>query len=194
MNAAECKNKSYGRLSRGTEGAVFFYPCRFSTFFPSRAARELAAFPGARSSWSVRLQSAVLTAGESRLCPFSVRCRCCQRSRKNAQLASQWDDVSNRVKTGGTLSSAFEAPRAVSRSCTPPTLLAGERSGNLQEGWSATSAFRKSPSPFRKKMIASLIYPALLLHAGCRPHGVSAGRGVRQFAVLYDQMGKSCPP
>jgi hypothetical protein len=43
------------------------------------------------------------------------------------------------------------------------TLLAGERSGNLQEVLERYVSFQKVALTFRKKLIASLIYPCVLL-------------------------------
>ena len=51
---------------------------------------------------------------------------------KDPHFASQLNDVANRVKTGESLSSAFEAQSGIPSIYTT-TLLAGERSGNLQE-------------------------------------------------------------
>ena len=53
------------------------------------------------------------------------------KSQKDAHFAAQIEDVSNRVKTGEALSSAFEAQSGITPLYTT-TLLAGERSGNLQ--------------------------------------------------------------
>jgi type IV pilus assembly protein PilC len=111
---------------------------------------------------------------------------------KNAQLASQLDDVSNRVKTGEALSSAFEAQSGFPVMYTT-TLLAGERSGNLQEVLERYVSFQKVSLTFRKKMIASLIYPALLLTLVAGLMVFLLAVVVPQFAVLYDQMGNKLP-
>src|SRR5215469_17196244 len=54
------------------------------------------------------------------------------KTQKNAHFASQLEDVANRVKTGEALSTAFEAQSGIPVMYTT-SLLAGERSGNLQE-------------------------------------------------------------
>ena len=74
---------------------------------------------------------------------------------KSAHFRSQLDDVTNRVKTGEALSSAFEAQTGVPVMYTT-TLLAGERSGNLQEVLERYVGFQKVSLTFRKKLIASL--------------------------------------
>ncbi len=43
------------------------------------------------------------------------------------------------------------------------TLLAGERSGNLQEVLERYVSFQKVALTFRKKLVASLIYPSVLM-------------------------------
>ena len=81
---------------------------------------------------------------------------------KSAHFPRQLEDVANRVKTGESLSSAFEAQTGVPVMYTT-TLLAGERSGNLQEVLERYVGFQRVSLTFRKKLTASLIYPGLLL-------------------------------
>jgi type IV pilus assembly protein PilC len=111
---------------------------------------------------------------------------------KNANLAAQLDDVSNRVKTGDALSAAFEAQSGFPVMYTT-TLLAGERSGNLQEVLERYVNFQKVSLTFRKKLTASLIYPALLMTLVIGLMIFLLAVVVPQFAVLYDQMGSKLP-
>ena len=111
---------------------------------------------------------------------------------KNALFASQLDDVSNRVKTGDALSSAFEAQSGFPLMYTT-TLLAGERSGNLQEVLERYVSFQKVALTFRKKLTASLIYPTLLMTLVIGLMIFLLAVVVPQFAVLYDQMGSKLP-
>jgi type IV pilus assembly protein PilC len=111
---------------------------------------------------------------------------------KNATLAAQIDDVSNRVKTGEALSAAFEAQGGFPVMYTT-TLLAGERSGNLSEVLDRYVSFQKVSLAFRKKLLASLIYPSLLMTLVISLMIFLLAVVVPQFAVLYDQMGSKLP-
>jgi type IV pilus assembly protein PilC len=111
---------------------------------------------------------------------------------RNAIFAGQLEDVSNRVKTGEALSSAFEAQAGFPVMYTT-TLLAGERSGNLQEVLERYVGFQKVALTFRKKLTASLIYPALLMTLVIGLMVFLLAVVVPQFAVLYDQMGSQLP-
>ena len=84
------------------------------------------------------------------------------KTQKNAHFAAQLDDVTTRVKTGESLSAAFEAQSGFPIMYTT-TLLAGERSGNLQEVLERYVGFQRISLTFRKKLISSLIYPCVLV-------------------------------
>jgi type IV pilus assembly protein PilC len=73
------------------------------------------------------------------------------------------------------------------------TLLAGERSGNLQEVLERYVSFQKVSLTFRKKLTASLIYPTLLMTLVIGLMIFLLTVVVPQFAVLYDQMGSKLP-
>src|SRR5580692_10516830 len=114
------------------------------------------------------------------------------KGQKDAHFASQLDDVSTRVKTGESLSAAFEAQTGFPVMYTT-TLLAGERSGNLQEVLERYVSFQRISLTFRKKLITSLIYPALLLTLVLGLMIFLITVVVPQFSVLYDQMGSKLP-
>jgi type IV pilus assembly protein PilC len=111
---------------------------------------------------------------------------------KSAHFAAQLDDVSGRVKTGEALSAAFEAQSGFPLMYTT-TLLAGERSGNLQEVLERYVNFQKVSLAFRKKLITSLIYPCVLICLVCGLMTFMFTVVVPQFAQLYDQMGSKLP-
>jgi type IV pilus assembly protein PilC len=114
------------------------------------------------------------------------------KNQKNARFAAQLDDVCGRVKNGDSLSSAFEAQSGFPIMYTT-TLLAGERSGNLQEVLERYVSFQRVSLTFRKKLVASLIYPGVLLTLVCGLMAFMLVVVVPQFATLYDQMGNKLP-
>jgi type IV pilus assembly protein PilC len=114
------------------------------------------------------------------------------KNQKNAHFAAQLNDVAGRVKTGESLSAAFEAQGGFPVMFTT-TLLAGERSGNLQEVLERYVSFQRISLTFRKKLIGSLIYPAVLLSLVFGLMFFMFAVVVPQFAVLYDEMGSKLP-
>ena len=114
------------------------------------------------------------------------------KNQKNAHFAAQLEDVSARVKTGDSLSAAFEAQSGFPVMYTT-TLLAGERSGNLQEVLERYVSFQRTALTFRKKLVTSLIYPGVLLTLVFCLMFFMFVFVVPQFAVLYDEMGSKLP-
>ena len=111
---------------------------------------------------------------------------------KNAHFSGHLEDVAGRVKTGEALSAAFEAQGGFPLMYTT-TLLAGERSGNLQEVLERYVGFQKVSLAFRKKLMTSLIYPAVLLSLVTGLMIFLITVVVPQFAKLYDEMGSKLP-
>jgi type IV pilus assembly protein PilC len=114
------------------------------------------------------------------------------KNQKNAHFAAQLDDISGRVKTGQSLSEAFEAQSGFPVMYTT-TLLAGERSGNLQEVLERYVSFQKISLTFRKKLITSLIYPCVLMFLVTGLMTFMFTFVVPQFATLYEQLGSKLP-
>jgi len=114
------------------------------------------------------------------------------KNQKNAHFSAQLDDVSGRVKTGESLSSAFEAQSGFPVMYTT-TLLAGERSGNLLEVLERYVSFQRISLTFRKKLITSLIYPCVLMVLVTALVFFMFAYVVPQFAALYDQIGSKLP-
>jgi type IV pilus assembly protein PilC len=124
--------------------------------------------------------------------PILGSLRMLAKNQKNAHFAAQLDDISNRVKTGESLSLAFEAQSGFPVMYTT-TLLAGERSGNLQEVLERYVNFQRISLTFRKKLITSLIYPCVLMVLVAGLVTFMFTYVVPQFAQLYDQLGSKLP-
>jgi type IV pilus assembly protein PilC len=114
------------------------------------------------------------------------------RNQKNAYFSAQLEDVAHRVKTGEPLSSAFDAQGGFPLMFTT-TLLAGERSGTLQEVLERYVSFQRISLTFRKKLVTSLIYPIVLLVLVTALVTFMFAYVVPQFALLYDQLGSKLP-
>lgn len=111
---------------------------------------------------------------------------------KNPNFKAILENVQDRVKSGELLSEAFEAQKATSKIYTT-TLLAGERSGNLEEVLGRYIAFQRITVSFRKKLISSLWYPALLIAALTVMLTFLLTYVVPQFADLYSTLNAKLP-
>lgn len=114
------------------------------------------------------------------------------KGQKNPVFSQQLHNVAARVRTGEAISSAFEAQGGFPLMYTT-TLLAGERSGNLEEVLGRYLSFQRVSLAFRKKLQASLIYPAVLVTLVIGMFIFMITYVVPQFAKLYDQIGTSLP-
>jgi type IV pilus assembly protein PilC len=110
------------------------------------------------------------------------------RRQKLVNFRAQLEDVAARVKTGESISSAFEAQGGFPLVYTT-TLLAGERSGNLEEVLQRYLDFQRVSLTFRKKLTASLVYPAVLVVLVFFMFIFLISFVVPRFAQLYEQLG-----
>jgi len=101
--------------------------------------------------------------------------------------------VRDRVRGGELLSEAFDAQKVFPKVYTT-TLMAGEKSGNLEEVLGRYIAFQRLAVSFRKKLISSLVYPALLVGVLIVMMTFLITFVVPQFANLYHTLGAELPP
>jgi type IV pilus assembly protein PilC len=111
---------------------------------------------------------------------------------KNKFFRSVLDDVRDRVKGGEPLSDAFEA-QGVFPKIYSTTLLAGEKSGNLDEVLSRYLGFLRLTLTFRKKLVTSLIYPAILVVGVTVLITFLVTFVVPRFGALYADLGQNLP-
>lgn len=111
---------------------------------------------------------------------------------KDLNFRAQLEDVASRVRTGESISEAFQAQGNIPVVYTT-TLLAGERSGNLEEVLQRFLDFQRVALTFRKKLRASLIYPVLLITMMIGLLTFLITFVVPRFAELYDQLGTQLP-
>jgi len=114
------------------------------------------------------------------------------KGQKNPSFRAQLGNVAARVRTGESLSSAFEAQGGFPLIYTT-TLLAGERSGHLEDVLGRFLAFQRISLTFRKKLTASLFYPVLLIVMVTALFVFLISFVVPRFAMLYDQIGTNLP-
>lgn len=115
------------------------------------------------------------------------------RRQRNAYFKSMLENVQERVKSGELLSDAFAAQSAGISKIYTTTLLAGERSGNLEEVLSRYITFQRVTLTFRKKLLSSLWYPALLICALVVMLTFLMSYVVPQFADLYTSLNAKLP-
>jgi type IV pilus assembly protein PilC len=117
------------------------------------------------------------------------------RRQRNPYFRSVLQNVFERVKSGELLSDAFAAQATFPRIYTT-TLLAGEKSGNLEEVLNRYIAFQRLTIAFRKKLFASLVYPALLAIMVVVMLSFLVTYVIPQFATLYAAIGRpeAIPP
>lgn len=115
------------------------------------------------------------------------------RRQHNAYFRNILEDVRNRVKGGEMLSEAFTAQGLFPKIYTT-TLLAGEKSGNLEEVLARYIDFQRVALTVRKKLLASLIYPSLLLVGVIVMLTFLITFVIPRFAELFQELRAQLPP
>jgi type IV pilus assembly protein PilC len=111
---------------------------------------------------------------------------------KNKYLQNLLQNVRDRVKGGELLSDAFAAQGVFPKIYTT-TLMAGEKSGNMEEVLSRYIAFQRMALTFKKKLAVSMVYPALLVTVVFIMIIFLVTYVVPQFAKLYQDMDAQLP-
>ncbi len=108
-------------------------------------------------------------------------------------LKSVLDDVHERVRAGSALSEAFEAHGALFPGVYTASLLAGEKSGNLEQVLRRYVGYVKIVGGVRRKTISALVYPAILLLLSMIVVTIIVVRVVPEFGAFYNQFGHELP-
>src|SRR5437764_5802762 len=103
------------------------------------------------------------------------------------------DDVYERVRAGSALSEAFEAHAGLFPGVYTASLLAGEKSGNLEQVLRRYVAYVKVVSGVRRKTISALVYPAILVLLSLVVVTIIVVKVVPEFGNFYNQFGKELP-
>jgi len=102
------------------------------------------------------------------------------------------ENVRERVKGGELLSDAFAAQQVFPKMYTT-TLMAGEKSGSMEEVLGRYIAYQRMVQTFRKKLFVSLVYPALLVSVVTVMLIFLITYVVPKFADLFNNLGADLP-
>jgi type IV pilus assembly protein PilC len=114
------------------------------------------------------------------------------RRQRDKFFAAVLQNVRERVKGGDLLSAAFEAQGVFPKMYTT-TVMAGEKSGNLEDVLGRYVGYQRMSMTFRKKLISSLIYPCLLVVGITVMLSFLVTFVIPRFAELYSQLGVQLP-
>jgi type IV pilus assembly protein PilC len=103
------------------------------------------------------------------------------------------DDVYERVRSGSALSEAFEAHQSLFPGVYTASLLAGEKSGNLEQVLRRYVSYVKVVSTVRRKTISALVYPVILVALSIIVVAIIVIKVVPEFGNFYHQFGKELP-
>ena len=111
---------------------------------------------------------------------------------RDGNLKALLQNVRERVKSGELLSDSFAAQGVFPRIYTT-TLMAGEKSGNMEEVLGRYIAFQRLALTFKKKLAVSLVYPALLVTMVLVMLVFLVTYVVPEFAKLFENLNAKLP-
>ena len=111
----------------------------------------------------------------------------------NPFFKSVLDDVYDRVRAGSSLSEAFEAHGSLFPGVYTASLLAGEKSGNLEQVIRRYVAYVKVVATVKRKTISALVYPVILLLLSMAVVSIIVLRVVPEFGAFYQQFDRELP-
>ena len=111
----------------------------------------------------------------------------------NQVFKSILDDVHDRVRAGSALSEAFEAHGAMFPGVYTASLMAGEKSGNLEQVIRRYVAYVKVVTGVRRKTISALVYPAILFLLSLIVVSLIVLKVVPAFGAFYEGFGEELP-
>jgi type IV pilus assembly protein PilC len=103
------------------------------------------------------------------------------------------DDVHERVRSGAALSDAFDVHRELFPSVYTASLLAGERSGNLDAMLRRYVEYTKIIATVKRKTVSALVYPAILISLALVLVTIIVLKVVPAFSDFYGSFGAQLP-
>jgi type IV pilus assembly protein PilC len=113
--------------------------------------------------------------------------------RKNPVFRKTLEDVRDRVRGGAALSEAFDAQGEMFPKIYSSTLASGERSGEVANVLQRFIAYQKTLLALRRKVLASLIYPAILFVLSIGLVILLITNVLPKFATFYADFGADLP-
>jgi type IV pilus assembly protein PilC len=111
----------------------------------------------------------------------------------NPLFKSVLDDVYERVRAGNSLSEAFEAHGTLFPGVYTASLLAGEKSGSLEQVIRRYVSYVKVVATVKRKTVSALVYPAILLLLSLGVVSIIVLRVVPEFGLFYQQFDRPLP-
>jgi len=111
----------------------------------------------------------------------------------NPTLKAVLDDVHEKVRSGTALSDAFAAHGDLFPSVYTASLMAGERSGNLESVLRRFVAYSKTIDTVRAKTVSAMIYPIILISLAIVLVGIIVIKVVPTFAEFYTSFNAQLP-
>jgi type IV pilus assembly protein PilC len=103
------------------------------------------------------------------------------------------DDVYDRVRSGSALSDAFGAHGNLFPRVYTASLLAGERSGNLDAVLRRYVEYTKIIAAIQRKIVSALVYPAILITLAVGLVSIIVLKVVPAFSDFYSSFGATLP-
>jgi type IV pilus assembly protein PilC len=111
----------------------------------------------------------------------------------NPSFKAVLDDIYDKVRAGTALSEAFRSHGELFPGVYTASLMAGEKSGNLESVLRRYVAYVKVVAAVRRRTLSALIYPAVLLTLSLVVVGIIVVRVVPAFSDFYSQFGRELP-
>jgi type IV pilus assembly protein PilC len=112
---------------------------------------------------------------------------------ENKDFSIVLEDVYRQVKSGTALSEAFAAHPEVFPRVYTASILAGEKSGTIEQVIRRYMGYVKIMLAIRTKVLSSIIYPCLLLALSFGVVGILVGYVIPKFSEFYKGFGGQLP-
>lgn len=112
---------------------------------------------------------------------------------ENPDFSAILQDVYRQVKSGTSLSESFSAHPDVFPRVYTASILAGEKSGTLEQVIRRYLSYMKIVLAIRTKVVSSMVYPFLLLCLSFGVIGILIGYVIPKFSEFYGGFGSTLP-